>query len=65
MVKGAFTLQGNVLKKKFFRDVQEAKKRAKTLAQPIFTCLDGELYEQDEVTADFSNSFSFSRLFCL
>ena len=40
---------GNVLKKKFFRDVQEAKKRGKTLGQKVFTCLDGELYENDEV----------------
>lgn len=41
---------GNVLKRKFFRDVQDAKKRSKTLAsQQIFTCLDGELYQQDEV----------------
>ena len=40
---------GNVLKKKFYKDVQEAKKRSKTLGQKIFTCLDGELYENDEV----------------
>ena len=43
--------EGNVLKKKFFRDVQDAKKRSKTLAQQIFTCLDGELYQHDEVSS--------------
>ena len=40
---------GNVLKRKYFKDVQEAKKRSKPLGQKIFTCLDGELYENDEV----------------
>ena len=40
---------GNVLRKKFFRDVNDAQKRRKTLGQKIFTCLDGELYEHDEV----------------
>ena len=44
---------GNVLKKKFYKDVQEAKKRSKTLGQKIFTCLDGELYENDEVSHFF------------
>ena len=53
---------GNVLKRKYFKDVQEAKKRSKPLGQKIFTCLDGELYENDEVgtiyyyfTIDFWN----------
>ena len=47
--------QGNVLKKKFYKDVQEAKKRSKTLGQKIFTCLDGELYENDEVSLFLHN----------
>ena len=41
--------QGNVLKKKYYKDIQEAKKRSKKLGQKIFTCLDGELYENEEV----------------
>ena len=49
--------QGNVLKKKFFRDVQDAKKRSKTLAQQIFTCLNGELYQHDEVKSRISLTF--------
>lgn len=49
--------RGNVLKRKFYRDVQDAKKRSKSLAQQIFTCLDEELYEHDEVILDFSFFF--------
>ena len=44
---------GNVLKRKYFKDVQDAKKRSKPLGQKIFTCLDGELYENDEVGTIF------------
>ncbi len=40
----------NVLRKKFFRDVHDANKRRRQLGQKIFTCLDGELYEDDEVS---------------
>jgi hypothetical protein len=52
--------QGNVLKKKFFRDVQAAQKRSQILGQKIFTCLDGELYEHDEVRYIFNLERSFT-----